>query len=111
MITEGGPSSELPDFDSPPVAEIVGAVQFAPLPELDLPAMIRVGDHLKDTSSRSYSPSSFPIEELPPGVPFRHHSLSSLSALQPQRALYARTDQRFIAQLQRDRIAVNERRI
>lgn len=110
MIAEGGPSSELPDFDSPPVAEIVGAIQFAPLPELDLPAMIRVGDHLNGYELTELQPQLLPIEELPPGVLVPPPIPQFFVGPQPQRALYTRTDQRFTAQLQRDRIAVNERR-
>jgi len=37
---------ELPDFDNPPVIEIVGAAQFVALPRLSLADMVHVGQQL-----------------------------------------------------------------
>ena len=109
VISDGGPMPELPDFDAPPVAEIVGAVQFVPLPELDLGGMIRVAGNLDGYELTELQPQLLPIEELPPGVPTPPLIPQFFVGAQPQRALYTREDRRFTAQLQRDRIAMNER--
>jgi len=103
-------SERLPDFDAPPVVEIVGSVQFIPLPRLVLRDMIDVGARFEGYQLNELQPQLHAIQELPPGEvaspPFPQMFLGQ----QPQRALYVTEDQRFIAQLQQDRIAINERR-
>jgi hypothetical protein len=107
----GGSAEALPDFDAPPVTEIVGAVQFNGLPRLGLPEMIHVGSRLDGYELRELQPPLPPIQELPPGIPAPPPFPQMFFGEQPQRALYVRADERFTAQLQRDRIAINERRI
>jgi hypothetical protein len=51
---------ELPDFDNPPVIEIVAAAQFVALPRLSLAGMVRVGQRLDGYELHELQP------ELPP---------------------------------------------
>ncbi len=101
---------DLPQFDSPPVDEIVGAVQFVALPRFALPEIMRVGKALEGYELRELQPQLPPIQEGPPGQPEPPQLPQFFLGSQPQRALYFRDDDRFVAQLQRDRIAINERR-
>lgn len=105
-----GSQESLPDFDAPPVTEIVGAVQFNGIPRLGLPEMIQLGSQLDGYELRELQPQLPPMQELPPEVPVPPPFPQMFFGEQPQRALYVREDQRFTAQLQRDRIAINERR-
>ena len=90
--------------------EIVGSVQFTPLPRLTLREMIDVGARLEGYELSELQPQLPPIQELPPGVIAPPPFPQMFFGHQPQRALYTATDERFIAQLQQDRIAINERR-
>jgi uncharacterized protein (TIGR04255 family) len=100
---------ELPDFDNPPVIEIVGAAQFVALPRLSLADMVRVGQRLDGYELHELQPELPPMTEPAPGAPDEPQFMLGVGQ-QPHRALYLRPDGRFFAQLQRDRIAVNERR-
>ena len=110
MASELGSAGELPDFAAPPVVEIVGAVQFLPLPRLGVQEMIQVGSRLEGYELQELQPQLPPIQELPPGRPIPPPFPQMFFGSQPQRALYIGEDERFIAQMQRDRIAINERR-
>lgn len=91
--------------------EIVGAAQFRALPRFGLPEIVRVGDALAGDgySLRELQPQLPPLHEGEPGQPEAPQLFLGLGQ-QPQRAMYFRGDERFVAQLQRDRIAINERR-
>lgn len=99
----------LPDFDKPPVIEIVGAMQFVALPRLNLADIVNVGQHLAGYQLHELQPELPPMAELAPGAPEQQQFTLGLGQ-PPQRALFVSPDQRFVAQLQRDRVAVNERR-
>lgn len=111
MTSVARPPEELPDFDAPPVAEIVGSIQFNALPRLTLQDMIAVGGQLSEYDLVELQPPLPPIQELPPGAPALPALPQIFLGQQSQRALYRRQDQRFVAQLQGDRIAINERRV
>jgi uncharacterized protein (TIGR04255 family) len=100
---------ELPDFDNPPVIEIVGAAQFVALPRLSLADMVRVGQQLDGYELHELQPELPPMTEPAPDAPDQPQFMLGVGQ-QPHRAVYRRHDGRFFAQLQRDRIAVNERR-
>jgi uncharacterized protein (TIGR04255 family) len=105
--------ADLPQFDRPPVNEIVGAAQFVALPRFGLPEIVKVGQALGGYELRELQPQLPPIQEGPPGQaepPQLPQFFFGLGAQSAQRALYFRHDDRFVAQLQRDRIAINERR-
>jgi hypothetical protein len=72
--------------------------------------MIEVGSRLSGYELTELQPQLPPIQELPPGIPVLPPFPQMFFGPQPQRALYTTEDQRFIAQLQHDRIAINERR-
>jgi uncharacterized protein (TIGR04255 family) len=108
-----GTSAELPDFDKPPVHEVIGSVQFPPLPKLGIQEMIEIGNELADYELSQLQPLLAPIQEVapgqPPGLVLPQFFFNEPA---PQRAWYAhREDPRFVVQLQRDRAAVNERRL
>lgn len=101
----------LPQYANPPVREIVGAAQFRPLPRFGLPDIVRLGKALADYELRELQPQLPPLQEGAPGRPEPPQLMLGFGP-QPQRALYFRQpDERFVAQLQQDRIAINERRV
>ncbi len=100
----------LPQFKKPPVMEIVGAAQFRALPAVGLPEMVDVGQNLHGYTLRELQPQLDPVQELPPRQPDAPQLPQIIFGQPPLRALYFSSDDRFVAQLQRDRIAINERR-
>jgi len=93
--------------------EIVGAAQFVALPRLGLPEIVQVGRALVDYELRELQQQLPPLQEPAPGQPegLQLGQLIVGVGQQPQRALYFKKGERFVAQLQRDRIAINERRV
>jgi hypothetical protein len=90
--------------------EIVGAAQFVTLPRFALAEIVKVGEVLKEYELRELQGQLPPMQEVEPGQP-EPLQLPQISFGPPQqRALYYGMDGRFVAQLQRDRIAINERR-
>jgi uncharacterized protein (TIGR04255 family) len=102
--------SHLPDYDAPPVMEIVGAAQFVALPRLDIPDVVKVGSNLGQYEFRDLQPELPPMSESPPGNPDTPQFMMGFGNHPPPRAMYEHEGGRFVAQLQRDRIAINERR-
>ena len=91
--------------------EIVGAAQFVTLPRFGLSEIVKMGQVLGEYELRELQGQLPPVQEVEPGQP-EPLQLPEISFGPPQqRALYYRVDGRFVAQLQRDRIAINERRI
>jgi hypothetical protein len=93
--------------------EIVGAAQFTALPRFGLPEIVKVGQALPEYELRELQAQLPPLQEVEPGQPEPLQLPQFIFGVgpQPQRALFFGTDDRFVAQLQRDRIAINERRI
>jgi len=100
----------LAQFDRPPVVEIVGAAQFVALPRLELRDVVRVSQALDDFDLQELQPELPPMNEAPPGGPDPQQMVFAFGQ-PPPRALFVRRDGRFVAQLQRDRLAINERRL
>ncbi len=110
-MNEASERGSLPQYDNPPVREIVGAAQFRALPRFGLPEIVRFGEALEGYELRELQPQLPPLQEGPPGRPGPAQLLLAVGP-QPQRALYFRQpDERFVAQVQQDRIAINERRL
>ena len=104
-------TAQLPRFDAAPVTEVVAAVQFRPLPRLTFHDMIEVAQRLDSYELTELQPQLPPIQESPPGTPPVPPFPQMWLGQHPQRALYQGAEERFIAQLQLDRIAINERRL
>lgn len=68
VTVESGPGS-LPQFEKPPVMEIVGAAQFVALPRLGLPEIVQVGEALDDYELRELQQQLPPLQEPTPGQP------------------------------------------
>jgi hypothetical protein len=93
--------------------EIVGAVQFVALPRFGLPEIVKVGQKLGGFELQQLQQQLPPLQEPEPGQPeaLQLGQLIVGVGQQPQRALYFHKDERLVAQLQRDRFAINERRV
>jgi len=100
----------LPDYKSPPVVEIIAAVQFVPLPQFGMAEAVTVARAFEDYSVVDVPPALPPIVEARPGEPARQSFRLDLGA-QPVRLILASRDDRWLIQLQQDRIAVHERRV
>ena len=105
-----GDDGELAQFERPPVVEIVGAAQFVALPRLELRDIVHVSQAMDDYELAELQPELPPMIEAPLGVPEPQQMVFAIGQ-PPPRALFARRDGRFVAQLQRDRLAIDERRL
>jgi hypothetical protein len=121
---------ELPRFARPPVIEVSGAVQFVPLPGFALREIVQIAEALPDYELRELGGLLAPLRELESGAADRIDGLAGPVALdapaaqtlarplvqaygqqqQPaqQRGVYSTWDERYVAQVQHDRIAVSE---
>lgn len=101
-------ASELPDYERPPVREIVAAVQYPPAVQFGLPEIVRLDRELEDWSLVDAQPALDPIVEPPPGSSAGAHVGFGFGA-PPQRAVFRHSDEAaWQLQVQHDRIAVNE---
>jgi hypothetical protein len=92
------------------VIEVIGAVQFAALPELGLPELVRLADALSDYELLEIGEPLAPLRELEtdPVEPAPVEPAGE-SASWRKRGLYGGTrDERCIAQVQADRITVSK---
>jgi hypothetical protein len=121
-------SEALPRFARPPVIEVAGAVQFMPMPGFALREIVQVAEALPDYELRELGGLLAPLREVEPGAADRIDGPPGPVALdtpaaqtlarplvqgyqQPpqQRGVYGTWDERYVAQVQHDRIAVSER--
>ena len=65
---------KLPDYKSPPVVEVIGAVQFDPLPQFGIAEAVAVARAFDDYSVVDVPPALPPIVEARPGEPARQSS-------------------------------------
>lgn len=101
-------NDELPDYEHPPVAEIVAAVQFAPVPAFDIAQVVSIGRQFEDWS----------IVDSPPAIPPMTEGPVSQNLIQqafifgkpPLRVILSTDDGRWTGQVQQDRVAVHERK-
>jgi len=101
---------KLPDYKSPPVVEIVAAIQFSPLPRFGMAEAITVARAFEGFTVVDVPPAFAPIIELPPGEPPRQSFKLDFGS-PPIRLVLESSDHRWLVQLQQDRIAVHERRV
>lgn len=101
-------ASDLPDFERPPVVEIVAAVQFSPIPQFGMKEAISVARAFQDWGIVDAPPALPPIVEPPPGESTFARFDFALGT-PPLRLILESTDGRWLLQIQQDRIAVHER--
>ncbi len=107
-MRETGAVAPLPDFRDPPVIEIVAAVQFRPLPQFGMPEALEVARATPEWRILDAPPALDPIVESPSAqVPAAQFRLGF--GAQPVRLLLER-EERWLAQLQQDRLAAHERK-
>jgi uncharacterized protein (TIGR04255 family) len=99
----------LPDYERPPVVEIVAAVQFRPLPKFAMPEIVAVSHAFDDWRVIDAPEALPPIIEPKPGDPPSQRMNLSLG-MPPMRVILSVPSGRWLAQLQQDRIAVQERK-
>ena len=90
------------------MTEITAAVQFAPLPKFDIGQVVAVGRELNEWNVVENPPAIPPMTEGPPGQP-TPQAFFSFGAT-PPRVVLAAGDDRWVAQIQQDRVAVHERK-
>jgi hypothetical protein len=101
---------ELPDYERPPVVEVVAAVQFLPLPQFGMREAVAVSRAFDGWDVVDVPPALDPIVEYPAGnvaSPALRFGLGQ----PPVRAILASEGERFLAQVQQDRIAAHERKV
>lgn len=104
-------AAKLPDYQDPPVAEIVAAVQFSPVGSFRIPEIIRLDEAFgSDWSLFEAREALEAIVESPPGVPPAGRFGLGFGS-PPQRAMFSGGDGRWLLQVQHDRVALNETRM
>lgn len=104
-----GTDGELPDYRKPPVVEIIAAVQFAALPRFGLNEMVSIARAFPDYQLLGPAPSIPPIVEVPLGAQ-GPQVLNFGFGEASQRLILESPDERWIVQIQQDRVAVHERK-
>lgn len=99
----------LPDYERPPVVEIIAAVQFRPLQKFAMPEIVAVARAFDDWNVVEAPEALPPIVEPAPGDLPTHRMNLSLG-MPPLRVILATLSGRWLAQLQQDRVAVQERK-
>lgn len=100
---------DLPEYELPPVTEIVAAVQFVPLPQFGMREAVAVSRAFEGWEIVDVLPALEPIVEPPAGAPAVPSMRLALGS-PPLRLVISRDDDRWLAQVQQDRIAAHERR-
>lgn len=105
-----GPTvSELPGYERPPVTEVVAAVQFVPVPQFGMCEAVAVSRAFEDWEVADVLPALEPMVEAPAG----HLSGPTLTlglGTPPVRVVLRSEGERWMAQVQQDRIAAHERK-
>lgn len=102
---------QLPDYERPPVVEIIAAVQFVPVPVFGATQIVEVGKALPEWTVRDVPPAIPPMSEGPPGLPAPMEQTFLGLGSPPVRAILTSDGGRWTAQLQQDRVAVHERKV
>lgn len=102
-------NERLPDYERPPVAAIVAAVQFRPLPQFTMAEAVAVAREFDTWRVVDVPAALAPIVEPQPGEP-HHETLTLGIGSPPIRLLLEEEDGRWIFQLQQDRLAIHEQR-
>ncbi len=101
--------TELPDFERPPVVEVVAAVQFVPLAQFGMREAAMAARAFEGWDILDVPPALEPIIEAPPGHPATT-SLRFGLGVPPTRLIIGTSDGRWLAQVQQDRVAAHERK-
>lgn len=101
---------ELPDYERPPVVEIVVAVQFQPLRRFGMPEIVRLAQGLGEGWRIADVPPALGRMVEDPGRPTESATMLNFGFQPPPRAVFTSTDDRWLAQVQSDRLAVHERK-
>lgn len=103
-------SGELPGYEQPPVVEIVVAVQFQPLRRFGMPEIVKLAQELGDEWRIADVPPALDrmVEEL--GGPTESAGMINFGFQPPPRGVFVSTDDRWVAQVQSDRLAIHERK-
>lgn len=103
-------SHQLPDYERPPVVEIVAAVQFQPLRGFGMPEVVRVAGALSGEWRIADVPPALGRIVEEPSASIQSESMMTFGLGPPPRAILTSADDRWLAQLQGDRLAVHERK-
>lgn len=101
--------TDLPDYDRPPVTEIVAAVQFAPLAHFGMREVIAVARSFEGWELIDVAPALDPIVEAPLGQ-LVAPTVRIAIGIPPPRVMLSHEAGRWLAQLQQDRLAAHERK-
>lgn len=110
VVNVGSPgvsSDPLPEYDHPPVIEVAVGVEFLPVDELDIAALVNLHNVWSD---------DYPKIILQPELPSASRFASQLpvvfnTGVPPVRLWSLSEDENFLVQVQADRIVMNWRRI
>lgn len=100
----------LPDFERPPVVEIIAAVQFAPLPAFDIAQVIALGREFDDWTVVDAPQAIPPMTEGPTPRTLGQHAIIGFGT-PPVRVILSTENGRWAGQIQQDRVAVHERKV
>lgn len=98
----------LPDYERPPVTEVVASIQFLPIPNFGMGEAVAVAREFPEWEVVDVLPALEPIVETGPG----HVASQGLRfgfGSPPVRLLLSSDHGRWLAQVQQDRIAAHER--
>lgn len=98
-------NNSLPAYERPPVVEIIGAVQFAPMPRFGIADVIALGRTLSDWEFVESPPAIPPMGEGPSPI-VMPQAMFGIGA--PMRVIMQADTGRWTAQVQQDRLAVHE---
>jgi len=101
--------AELPQFEAPPVREIVVAVQFVPLAQFGAREALSAARAFEGWELVDVLPALAPIVETPSGVA-AGQSLRLGLGTPPQRVVLRSPSGHQLAQVQQDRVAAHQRR-
>ncbi len=105
----GNKSRTLPDYDNPPVAEVVAGISFAPLTKLLVPHVGRYWDKFKSQFPNCNEVAPLPVRiehfDKPPEL------IREAGDHQLPRVWFISSDDNEIVQLQRDKLLYNWRKI
>lgn len=110
MVERPVTSMELPDYERPPVVEIVIGVQFVPLPQFGMREAVAVSRAFEGWEVIDVVPALEPIVEAPAGhlvAPTLRFGLGN----PPVRVVLGHEGEHWLAQVQQDRLVAHERKV
>ena len=103
----------LPDYECPPVIEVVCGVQFEPIPQFQATSLGLFWNRIRDRyPTSSEMPELAPVIEQFGKAPVAQHPTLELSSTPPwPRMFFINSDSNWLIQLQRDRFLHNWRKV